>query len=95
MSTPETLYALRHVGVKPINLTVGKRTTTAHDKLVAGLTSDGAQVVRRKKGYSDYDVIRTLVRAGWLEERRTGPRGGVRYFTTPAGRVALDDCKAK
>jgi hypothetical protein len=69
-------------------LRIGTRFTVAHQKLTAGLV-DGAAIIRRARGYSDYDVINRLVTVGWLEPRRTGPRGGVRYYTTQAGKEAL------
>ena len=72
-----------------INLTYQGRTTAAHQKLIDGQTTEGARVVRRAKGFSDYGVINALVRAGWLEPRATGPRGGTRYFTTAAGAAAV------
>jgi len=72
-----------------INLIFHGRTTAAHQKLIDGQTPEGARVVRRAKGFSDYGVINGLVRAGGLEPRATGPRGGVRYFTTAAGAAAV------
>ena len=72
-----------------INLIFHGRTTAAHQKLIDGQTAEGARVVRRAKGFSDYDVINALVREGWLEARATGPRGGTRWFTTPAGAAAV------
>ena len=64
------------------------RTTAALQKLLDGQTTEGARVVRRAKGFSDFDVINGLVRAGWLEARASGPRGGTRWFTTPTGAAA-------
>jgi hypothetical protein len=72
-----------------INLIFHGRTTAAHQKLIDGQTAEGARVVRRAKGFSDHGVINGLVRAGWLEARASGPRGGVRWFTTPAGAAAV------
>mgnify|MGYP003635738190 FL=1 len=72
-----------------INLIFQGRTTAAHQKLLDGQTAEGARVVRRAKGFSDHGVINGLVRAGWLEARSTGPRGGVRWFTTAAGAAAV------
>ena len=72
-----------------INLIFQGRTTAAHQKLIDVLTADGAGVVRRAKGFSDHNVINGLVRAGWLEPRASGPRGGTRYFTTAAGAAAV------
>ena len=72
-----------------IKLIYRGRATAAHQKLIDGQTPDGARVVRRAKGFSDYDVVNGLVRAGWLEARASGPRGGTRYFTTPAGAAAV------
>jgi hypothetical protein len=72
-----------------INLIYHGRTTAAHQKLLDGQTPDGARVVRRAKGFSDHDVINACVRAGWLEPRASGPRGGTRWFTTAAGAAAV------
>ena len=72
-----------------VNLIFHGRTTAAHQKLLDGQTAEGARVVRRAKGFSDHGVINALVREGWLEARASGPRGGTRYFTTPAGAAAV------
>ena len=72
-----------------INLIYQGRTTAAHQKLLDGQTAEGARVIRRAKGFSDHGVIVALVREGWLEARATGPRGGTRWFTTPAGAAAV------
>ena len=72
-----------------VNLIYQGRTTVAHQKLLDGQTAEGARVVRRAKGFSDHGVINALVRAGWLEARASGPRGGTRWFTTPAGAAAV------
>ena len=72
-----------------VNLIFHGRTTAAHQKLIDGQTPDGARVVRRAKGFSDHGVINALVRAGWLEPRASGPRGGTRWFTTTAGAAAV------
>ena len=72
-----------------INLIFQGRTTAAHQKLLDGQTAEGARVIRRAKGFSDHGVINALVREGWLEARASGPRGGTRYFTTPAGVAAV------
>ena len=72
-----------------VNLIFHGRTTAAHQKLLDGQTAEGARVIRRAKGFSDHDVINALVREGWLEARASGPRGGVRWFTTAAGAAAV------
>ena len=72
-----------------INLIFQGRTTAAYQKLLDGQTPDGARVIRRTKNFNDHNVINGLVRAGWLEARATGPRGGTRWFTTPAGAAAV------
>ena len=72
-----------------VNLIFQGRTTAAHQKLIDGQTAEGARVIRRAKGFSDHGVINALVREGWLEARATGPRGGVRGFTTAAGAAAV------
>lgn len=73
-----------------MNLIHNGKFTVAHEKLVSGQTSDGAKVLRRGKGFTDYGVIKNLIKCGWMEERPTGPRGGARYFTTQAGMSALE-----
>jgi hypothetical protein len=72
-----------------VNLIYQGRTTAAHQKLLDGQTADGARVIRRAKGFSDHGVISALVRTGWLQARASGPRGGTRWFTTPAGAAAV------
>ena len=89
---PETVT---NIGVsarfpEPPSLRRGSRKTKAYFKLVEGQTTDGATIVRRKGGYSDHDVIESLLRCGWLEAKPTGPRKGLRYYTTPAGLQALN-----
>ena len=71
-----------------INLIFHGRATVAHQKLLDGQTAEGARVCRRAKGFSDHGVIVALVQQGWLEARASGPRGGVRYYTTPTGAAA-------
>ena len=72
-----------------MQLNISGRLTHAAYKLIDGSLADGAAVQRRRGGWSDINIIKTLVTTGWLEARATGPRGGVRYFTTPAGEAAL------
>jgi hypothetical protein len=73
-----------------INLIYQGRTTAAHQKLIDGQTAEGARgYAGARKGFSDHGVINGLVRAGWLEPRATGPRGGTRWFTTAAGAAAV------
>jgi hypothetical protein len=72
-----------------INLIYQGRRTAAYQKLLDGQTAEGARVVQRAKGFSDYGVIAGLLREGWLEPRAGGPRGGTRYFTTAAGAAAV------
>lgn len=93
-----TLETLRPVytttGIETCSVTIslrcGDRDTVATQKLRDGLTDDGATVVRRKKGFTDYQTINLLVKVGLLEQKHAGPRGGVRYFTTESGRNALE-----
>jgi len=73
-----------------MKLTVGTRKTTAYYLLNDGLEFDGASVTRRRGGYTDFDVIKNLMRLGWMECRQTGPRGGSRYYTTELGREQLE-----
>jgi len=77
--------------MKPaVNFMFQGRKTNAFYLLQSGLTTEGATVTRRKKGYTDYQDIQRLVHAGYLEPRNTGPRGGTRYFTTQAGIEAVN-----
>ena len=72
-----------------MNLIHHGKYTVAHEKLISGQTEEGAKVLRRGKGFTDYDVIKNLIKCGWLEEKAAGPRGGARYFTTESGLLAL------
>lgn len=78
-----------------VKLTVGRRLTNAAWKLEGGLESDGAMVHRRAKGFTDYNTIVALLKAGWLETKYTGPRGGARYYTTKSGLAALEAAKKR
>jgi hypothetical protein len=79
----ETHYPLRFM------LVINGKPTEALFKLQAGLTENGTAVVRRKKGYFDYDVISRCEKAKLLEPRNTGPRGGRRWYTTDLGKQWL------
>lgn len=72
---------------KPPSLRRGRRKTNAYFKLIEGQTVDGATIVRRKGGYTDYRLIESLLRCGWMEIK---PTSGLRYYTTPAGLQALN-----
>ena len=72
-----------------MKLYIGSRKTKAHEILERGCTDEGATVTRRAKGWTDFDVIKNLISAGWLEPRQVGVRGGTRYFTTAAGREQI------
>jgi len=48
-----------------INLIYQGRRTAAYQKLIDGQTAEGACVVQRAKGFSDYGVIAGLLREGW------------------------------
>ena len=72
-----------------MNLIYGGKKTNAFYLLEDGLGADGLSVSRRKKGFTNYPKIQDLVRAGLLERRSAGPRGGDRWFTTPDGAIAL------
>ena len=76
-----------------IRLTVQGRRTAAYLKLLEGQTSGGAQVQILQQALprrSDHALIVRLTQAGWLEARQGGPRGGRRWYTTPAGSAALE-----
>ena len=72
-----------------MNLTFHGKKTIAFNILVQGLNSEGAVIVRKRGGWTDNSVFQNLVKTGWLELRMSGPRGGARYFTTAAGKIAL------
>jgi hypothetical protein len=80
---------------RPLKLRVGTRMTKAFYKLCDGLQPEGARIVRRARGYSDYDVVAALVRQKLMEIRYVGPRGGARYFTTSAGLFEIDNAHRK
>ena len=77
-----------------MNLTFHGKKTIAFNILVQGLNSEGAVIVRKRGGWSDNATFQNLVKKGWLECRMSGPRGGSRYFTTEAGKVALQEATA-
>ena len=81
--------------MKTINLFFHGKKTNAYYILEAGNTEHGATVTRRKKGFTDYRDIQILVTVGYLEARLTGPRGGIRYFTTTAGNDAMTATKVQ
>lgn len=72
-----------------MNLIFHGRKTIALDVLRQGLQPNGAVIVRKRGGWSDHIVFQNLVKTGWLELRMSGPRGGSRYFTTEAGKSAM------
>ena len=96
MSKEKTALFVHDKGndMEPIHLIWRNKPTDYYSQLE--LAVDGGVIpTRRKKGYSNYDVLDNLVRIGWIEERMTGPRGGRRYHTTKAGRAALAEAKQK
>ena len=77
-----------------MNLIFNGKKTIAFDVLTQGLLPDGAVVVRKRGGWTDNSVFQNLVKSGLLECRMVGPRGGARYFTTVAGKAALQGVTA-
>ena len=73
-----------------MNLMHHNKKTSAYFKLMDGMQDGGTTVTRRAKGYSDHNVIQSLVGRGFLEGKQCGPRGGTRYFTTLAGKEAIE-----
>jgi hypothetical protein len=73
-----------------MNLMHHNKKTSAYFKLIDGMQDGGTTVTRRAKGYSDHNVIQILVGKKFLEGKQCGPRGGTRYFTTPAGKEAIE-----
>ena len=72
-----------------MNLIYGGKKTNAFYLLEDGLGADGVGVTRRAKGFTNFSNIQELVKAGLLERRATGPRGGSRWFTTPQGAITM------
>ena len=70
------------------NLIHGGRVTDAYSVL-HGAAHGGVVPTRRQKGWSNYDVFQALTNRGWLEPRRTGPRGGTNWYATRKGRYHL------
>jgi hypothetical protein len=68
-----------------INLLRGNRPT---NKFYI-MESSGSTPTRRQKGYSDYNDYEALEKAGWLEKRATGPRGGKTWWPTKKGKYHL------
>ena len=80
--------------MEPIHLIWRNKPTDYYSQLE--LAVDGGVIpTRRKKGWTNYEVLQNLVRCGWLESKPTGPKGGIRYHTTDAGRTALAEAKQK
>lgn len=72
-----------------MNLIYGGKKTNAFYLLEDGLSDDGVGVTRRAKGFTNFSIIQELVKAGLLERRAAGPRGGSRWFTTPQGALTM------
>jgi len=75
-----------------VNLIYNGKKTNAYWKLrqcnsEGGTT--GATVERRSGGFSDYGILCDLKKAGFVEIKPLGPRGGDRWIITEAGRQAL------
>ena len=71
-----------------MNIIYRGRRTHKYQILCDARAPEGTQETRRNKGYSDYDDITNLIRAGYLEVRYSGPRGGTRYHATRKGKLA-------
>ena len=77
-----------------MNLIFHGRKTIALYILRQGLHPDGTVIVRKRGGWTDNSTFQNLVKKGWLDCRMVGPRGGARYFTTEAGKAALQGVTA-
>lgn len=44
----------------------------------------------RPRRQSEYNILERLTKEGLTETRRSGPRGGIRYHITEAGKAALE-----
>lgn len=72
----------------------GKRRTRSLEKLEEAM-KEGILPERRRGGFSNYNILSDLVSMGLMEVRYTGPRGGMRYHTTPKGRQAVMEANFK
>jgi len=79
-----------------INLVFNGKYTNAFYKLAAAeVEKGGVSVEKRGRGYTDWDIVGRLMRAGYLEGKRLGPRGGTRYVITDAGREAMSEARQR
>lgn len=77
--------------MKTIAMKVGTRFTNSYHLILAACSTEaGIQVTRRQKGFSNKGELDNLVKAGYLEVKSAGPRGGQRWFATPAGIEATE-----
>ena len=76
--------------MKSIQMKVGTRFTNSYHLILAACTEAGIGVTRRQKGYTNFSELQALVTAGYLERKSAGPRGGQRWFATPAGIEATE-----
>lgn len=80
--------------IQSMNLIFNGKKTIAYYVLEQGLHLEGTVIVRKRGGWTDNSTFQNLVKTGWLECRMSGPRGGSRYFTTDAGKAALQEVTA-
>lgn len=71
-----------------MNLTYRGKRTVAFYKLQESATPDGA-VTKYGRYSSEHTILQNLLKAGLVEMRASGPRGGSRYHATAAGIEAL------
>ena len=75
-----------------INLLRGSRPTNKF-YIMERCYSTGSTPTRRQKGFSDYNDYLALEKAGWLEKRATGPRGGKTWWPTEKGKYHLAEAR--
>jgi hypothetical protein len=72
--------------VKPPRLHVGDRPTKAMVLLDRARTAPVAVTVKGQ--WSDKPLLDRMAKAGWMEEKKSGPKGGRRYHLTQMGAAA-------
>ncbi len=68
-------------------LFVGSRPTNARHLLIEGI--ERGVLATTYGGWSNKSTLDRLVDCGWMEVRRSGPRGGAYFHTTRLGALAV------
>ena len=80
--------------MEPMLFKGGRPTLTYYAMKNADRLPEGVSVTRIGRN-SDWQMMQRIVKLGWMEKRRTGPRGGIRYHLTVAGRAKLNEAKGE